>query len=843
MQPGTRLGPYEVVAPIGSGGMGEVYRARDTRLGRDVAIKVLLAEFASDPDRLRRFEQEARAVAALDHPNILAIHDVGSHEDAPYIVTELLEGESLSERLQGGALPVRKAVEIGVQIAQGLAAAHARGIVHRDLKPGNVFLTNDGVVKILDFGLAKLVAPKGVAGSAQASTVLEATEAGTKAGTVGYMSPEQVRGQTVDHRTDIFAFGCVLYEMLSGRSPFGRDTAADTASAILHEDPLSLTETKTSTPPAIEGIVIRCLEKQPADRFSSAHDLALALQSASSQAETAAPNHPGVGLLAPARWRRLLLGESVLAIAAIVVGVAIWRPWHGVSAPMASGPGHTPSILALPCKVYGAPEVAFLADAVPGTISTLLAQVEGLDTKVPPSSFEVEKIKGDLTTLADLYQVSSFIVTSINASAEGFALNVQIVDATTRKVRWGKQYEGPREAYNELARQAAEGIRLAVKPAASPVPTGTISSEAELAFRQGMYYFDRYDTFTRPADFEGAVAAFTRALDLDPSFAIAAGKVAELYAGRLGVEGDVHYSRKQTESWARRALGIDPRCGEAWAALSNVDMNATHLDSERNTDYALKAVNFAPRDASVHANLAMWMNSFSLGLAASLRSLELDPFLLSPAGIAVDCLCLLGRPGEALAVIDRALKVEPDWPGGLAQRGFALTKLGRLEEADSALRRCEPAVKGIHILSELWRDNRIALAVAQRDTATSEALARQILASVFDKRAEATLVGNAAYIASPALVHMGRTDDAIKLLQRSVEVNFTLNLDWLLVDPDIQLLRGDPRFAEILAASREGALMDVRILAQARARGELPSYLNGPLDQLVKLLKENGGAS
>src|SRR5512136_1775343 len=214
---GDRLGPYEILGLIGAGGMGEVYRARDTRLGRDVAIKVLPAEFASDPERLRRFEQEARAVAALDHPNILAIHDVGSHEGAPYLVTELLEGETLRDRLKTGGVTVRKAVETAVQIAQGLAAAHEKGIIHRDLKPANVFVTNDGHVKILDFGIAKLVAPRSPTEPAQATTVVEATEEGTTLGTVAYMSPEQVRGQVVDYRSDIFSLGVVLYEMLSGR--------------------------------------------------------------------------------------------------------------------------------------------------------------------------------------------------------------------------------------------------------------------------------------------------------------------------------------------------------------------------------------------------------------------------------------------------------------------------------------------------------------------------------------------------------------------------------------------------------------------------------------------------
>jgi hypothetical protein len=318
LTPGVRLGPYEIVSPIGAGGMGDVYQARDTRLGRDVAIKVLPVEFAADPERLRRFEQEALAVAALDHPNILALYDVGTHEGSPYIVTELLEGESLRERLSGGAMPVRKAVELAVQIAQGLAAAHAKGIVHRDLKPGNVFLSKDGVVKILDFGIAKLVAPRSLAEPAQATTVVEATEAGTTLGTVGYMSPEQVRGQSVDHRTDIFSFGCVLYEMLSGTRAFSRDTAADTMSAILHEDPAPLGGTGREVPLVLQGMVGRCLEKSPEDRFQSARDLAFDLALLARISDTGAGPRPEL-VKAPRRVRRVVMAAAALAACLLLV--------------------------------------------------------------------------------------------------------------------------------------------------------------------------------------------------------------------------------------------------------------------------------------------------------------------------------------------------------------------------------------------------------------------------------------------------------------------------------------------------------------------------------------------
>src|SRR3974390_2246601 len=278
LTPGSKLGPYAIVSSIGAGGMGEVYRARDARLNRDVAIKILPASFSSDPDRLQRFAQEARAAAALSHPNILSIYDIGDDQGAPYVVSELLEGETLRDRLRNGALAQRKATEYARQIASGLGAAHEKGIVHRDLKPEYIFITSDGRVKILDFGLAKLTRPE-ASDTADAATQTRqiATDAGTVMGTVGYMAPEQVRGKPADPRSDIFAFGAILYEMLSGKRAFHGDSAADTMSALLKEDPPDLAETNRNVSPALERIVRHCLEKNPAERFQSARDVAFNL--------------------------------------------------------------------------------------------------------------------------------------------------------------------------------------------------------------------------------------------------------------------------------------------------------------------------------------------------------------------------------------------------------------------------------------------------------------------------------------------------------------------------------------------------------------------------------------
>jgi serine/threonine protein kinase/Tol biopolymer transport system component len=276
---GTVLGRYEIRSQLGAGGMGEVYRARDEKLNRDVAVKVLPAALSHDGDRLRRFEQEAQAAGALNHPNILAVYDVGTHDGAPYIVSELLEGEELRDQLNTSPLPQRKALDYAQQIAQGLAAAHERGITHRDLKPENLFVTTDGRVKILDFGLAKLRPRRSESVSSEIDTRKQITDPGTVMGTVGYMSPEQVRGHEADHRSDIFSFGSILYEMLSGQRAFRRDTMAETMTAILKEEPPELSETNAKISLPLEKIVRRCLEKKPERRFHSASDLAFAIES------------------------------------------------------------------------------------------------------------------------------------------------------------------------------------------------------------------------------------------------------------------------------------------------------------------------------------------------------------------------------------------------------------------------------------------------------------------------------------------------------------------------------------------------------------------------------------
>ena len=382
---GTRLGPYEIVALVGAGGMGEVYRARDPRLGREVAIKVLPPAFSADADRLNRFEQEARAAAALNHPNILAVYDLGTHEAAPFIVSELLEGETLRERLTAGPIGIRKALGYALQIAHGLAAAHAKEITHRDLKPENLFVTRDGHVKILDFGLAKLTQDAGTA--SMMATASPATEPGVVLGTAGYMAPEQVRGQVLDQRADLFAFGAILYELLTGRRAFRGETAPDTMAAILNDEPPELRAAAPQVPPGVARIVERCLEKNPAARFQTASDLAFALESLSGLSSETAAATAGT----PRARRRGWLGWGVAALLFAALAPLAYRHLREPQTPR-----EPVRFQIAPTVAFGGPgnfalspdgrHLAFVGRGADGVSRILMRTMDSLEIRVLPGT-------------------------------------------------------------------------------------------------------------------------------------------------------------------------------------------------------------------------------------------------------------------------------------------------------------------------------------------------------------------------------------------------------------------------------------------------------------------------
>ncbi len=671
---GSHLGPYEIVAPIGAGGMGEVYRARDTRLGRDVAIKVLPAEFAEDPDRLRRFEQEARAVAALDHPDILAIHDVGTHEGAPYIVTELLEGESLRDRLTAGPLPVRNAVEIGVQIAHGLAAAHEKGIVHRDLKPANVFLTRDGNVKILDFGLAKLNPARAPSEPAAASTVVEATRTGTMLGTVGYMSPEQVRGQGVDQRSDLFAFGCVLYEMLSGAPPFRRDTAADTSSAILHEDPGPLPSACGEVPPALREIVCRCLEKRPEDRFSTAHDVALALRLLSAPGEPGpAPSPEAAAPKVLRRWP-LVGGICALLAAALIAGWALLRRAPAPHARTATG---GPVRLAvLPFENLGVADDAYFAAGVTDEITGRLAGVHGLAVVSRSSAEQYARTGKNTRQVGDELGVGFLVTGTVRwarepGGGEHVRITPQLVRVADDTSVWAEVFDFSMNdifrVQSDIARSVVQrlGFTLLEHERGSLEARPTKNLDAYQAFLRGRYNANQ-PHFT-VASWLVALGEFRSATELDPGFALAWAELSQAHARLVYYRYDISPQRREL---ARQALVRARELAPSSPAV-RLASGYYHLWVERDTAAALTDFEAAsagmPNNAEVLGavgELYRLRGDWQRSLETYRAAYALSPREASPAVDVSETLWWMRRYPEAAAVADQAIALGPEqaWP-------------------------------------------------------------------------------------------------------------------------------------------------------------------------------------
>ena len=532
VRPGARLGPYEILAPIGAGGMGEVYRAKDTRLGREVAVKVILEELGADPHALSRFEREAKAVAALSHPNILAIHDYGKEGDVSYAVMELLEGETLRERLSKGPLPAPEAQEIAVQIASGLVAAHEKGIIHRDLKPDNVFITGAGHVKILDFGLARVIRQGPLAGARLSAVATEEmqTQPGTALGTVGYMAPEQARGLPADARSDIFAFGVIFYEMLAGKRPFERDSAIDTLAAILRENPPPI----PGLSPETARLVERCLHKDAAARFQSAVELKAAIA-----AGTVARSDP-----------------------------------------------LKPSIAVFPfANMTGAREDDYLCEGLAEEIINDLTRIPGLRVIARTSAFAVGRMGLDVREAGARLNVGSILEGSVRREGRRGRMTVQLVTTSDGSHLWSERYD--RELTDilaleeEIAANVSARLRGELMRGDGQRQHPATDVEAQAAYLEGRYYFAR----GTPEALGKAKACYELAIARDPGFALAYDSLAELF-WFLGFFGNVppREAFSQSTWYAMRALELDDSLAQTHALLGmlrkELDYNWPEVERE-----------------------------------------------------------------------------------------------------------------------------------------------------------------------------------------------------------------------------------------------------------------------
>jgi eukaryotic-like serine/threonine-protein kinase len=668
--------------------MGEVYRARDTRLGREVAVKVLREGFGADSDRLRRFAEEARAASALNHPNILTIHDVGEAGGAPYVVSELLEGETLREELALGALPPRRAVQYAIGIARGLAAAHEKGIVHRDLKPENVFVTRDGRVKILDFGLAKLRLPETVRGPlTEAPTQTPGTEPGVIMGTVGYMSPEQVRGEPADQRSDIFAFGTILYEMLTGRRAFKRDTVAETMTAILKEEPPPPFGSGRQIPAELVRLVDHCVEKNPQERFQSAGDIAFALSALPGQ-----PVESGPG----AKSRRgLAWAGAALALLVLAGGVLLWQRARKQDARRPQAPASDRrSIAVLPFQNFSPdPENAFFADGMTEDILAQLAKIRNLKVVSRTSVMRYKGTQKPIREIAAELGVATVLEGSVRRAGNRVRIVGQLVDATTDEHLWSETYDRQLEDVFAIQSDVAQRIAASLQATLSPAEKKRIEERPTQSLRAYDYYLRarEYYNLYRKADNETAIELFQKALELDSGFALAHAGLGDAYAQRALRFGFPQAWLDSSLEASRKAIALAPGLPEGHKALG-LAYQAKAVYREALEAYR-KALELAPNHYPAMGNLAAVLNFLGRqdeALRWSERAFELAPTAAISPLVAGSARAVLHDNNRAEALFRRALELQPDLAQAHAQliRFYLSHRRNReaLEQAREALR-------------------------------------------------------------------------------------------------------------------------------------------------------------
>ena len=662
---GARLGPYEIRSPLGAGGMGEVYRARDTRLGRDVAVRIVAEHRVGRGDAAARFEREWRTVAALSHPNVVALYDVGEYSGLSYAVMELLDGESLDRLLLRESVPWRRALEIGAEVANGLGAAHEKGIVHRDLKPANVFVTRDGGIKVLDFGLARTGQPPAEITAGATHTIDSAP--GTVMGTVGYMSPEQVRGEAIDQRSDIFALGCILYELLTGSRAFAGHSSAETLASILRDQPHDLTDSGRRIPLGIDPIVRRCLEKRPDQRFQSARDLAFALRAVLDLSGGSTRNFDVPPLPPPSpRWRRPALAAAVLLVAGALGWQLGWfRPILG---------GRTTSLAVLPLlNRSGDPDQEYLADGVTEQLIASLSKLDGLRVISRTSAMAYKDTRKPLPQIARELGVDSVVEGSIAREGGRVTVDAKLVDGKTEARLWQESFDRDigdvPVIQTEIAEQIAGSIAIQIGPDARSRLRAVrrVDPAAFDAYMRGRY---RWNKRTKP-DLEQAVEEFRRAIDIAPTYAAAYAGLADAYA-LLGYQnylspGDAF---PKARAAATRASELDATLANAYASLGYVNM---YYD----WDFTSAETNFK-------------------------HAIALDSQLVTAHHYYSILLTALLRHDEARAEIERARNIDPLSSLVATDMGFELFYARQYPGATTALKEAIAASPGGPVAHSGW---------------------------------------------------------------------------------------------------------------------------------------------
>jgi eukaryotic-like serine/threonine-protein kinase len=781
---GVRLGPYEIVSPLGAGGMGEVYRARDTRLHREVAIKVLPGSFSQDTDRLRRFEREARAASALNHPAILTVHDFGEHDGIPYVVTELLEGSTLRERLAGGRLPVRKALDYAGQIARGLAAAHAKGIVHRDVKPENVFVTNDGRVKILDFGLAKLAGERDGAAGTESPTQTHGTEPGVVMGTVGYMSPEQVKGELADARSDIFSFGAVLYEMLTGARAFSGGSAAETMSAILRDDPPKPSGTFPGVAASLDRIVRRCLEKSRQERFQSASDLAYALDEAAQTEAGSAVRTTAVP------GRRRLAGWIFLGV--LAAGLAAWFLIRPVVARRESDrlAGSIRSLVVLPLSNLSRdPEQQFFSDGMTEELIASLGRIRTLRVISRTSAMRYRETRKSVPEIARELNVDGVVEGTIQKAGDRVRITAQLIDAETDRQLWNAKYERDLKDVLALQSDVAQAIAREIQVAVSPQEQSRLARRALVdpeAHRD--YLLGRYHWNQRSADgYRKALEAFQQSIAKDPTYASAWAGLADTYTTLGFYVLTPRETMGKAKSAALKALEFDPDLPEAHASLANIlfsfDWNWRSAEEEFR-----RAIDLNPSYATGrhwHAMFLAALGRSDEALAEEKQALECDPLSLVVNSALGMQYYFARRHDEAIQQFRKALDMDSEFSIAKLGLGYAYAAKGMFGQAVTVGEKyfAVPTADSYALGALPYFQGR----AGRRDDAIRSL---EKLKALSKDRYVSPVTFLLAYLG------LGEKDEAFAWLEKAYQERAVLL--YIKLDPIFDPIRDDPRFAQLL---------------------------------------------
>ncbi len=789
LAPGTRLGPYEVLSPIGAGGMGEVYRARDPRLGRQVAVKVLPEEVASSRERLRRFEREAQAASGLNHPNVVTIHDVGETDGVPWIAMELVEGSSLRQLMAGGALPPKQVLSVGAQLAAGLARAHGSGIVHRDLKPENVMVTPEGLVKILDFGLAKAAAEPFE--GTEAPTATRQTGAGVVLGTVGYMSPEQATGRPVDHRSDQFALGAILYEMASGRRAFRRPTPMETLTAILREEPEPLSSIQPATPAALASIVERCLAKEPDGRYHSTRDLERDLAEVRDRAS--GPPRP----TAPNRGGRRLRTAALLAVLALAAGALVVVLRARARSP---APGAVRSLAVLPLR----PLVGNAADEALGlgiadTIIRGLSRAGAIPVR--PLSAVRRYSTGDVDAVSAARELRTDAVLegSVQRAGGELRVSVNLLRADDGRSIWTESFDVPDTQVFEVEDAVSDAVVSRLQLHLEPVQRDrmkkrfTEDPEAYEAFVLGASEEGKAGPGWGAEHLRKAIGSYERAVALDPRYALAHARLAGAYLWRdLFFEPGAGFLEK-AKSEAERADQLDPELAEthmvryqiAWSHYQGFDIEAAlrELQAARRLDPLVGTDELAILYAHMGRTAA-----FRREVA---RGLQIDPSSQTTRRFSVEGLVLLGLPDEALALAQQL-----GIPLTEARLPMALLSKGRLDEARAATEELLKESPGQHVAVAM---RELVAVVSHERPADEAAITRALEKGKLLRDYHHTLYAVACIRAA-----QGDARGAVEMLRRTVAAGMP-DRTLFLVDPLLARVRPTAEFAAF-DAELEGRL-------------------------------------